>query len=126
MTLDAAEEVAGELPCCCSLSSCDDDNCSYYEGESGGSNGGCIGGAVNENIKIEITHSYQARGKQPQQQQQQKQQLQLRSKQQQQQQLPPKLPKRNVRMSSGEELLIRQQLLRKVSKRWEEEKKETH
>lgn len=120
MSMDAQEE-SNLPPCCCSASSCEEDNCSYYEGECnkkikgneltrrGVGVGGehiktnCCKLTENDHQNIDISHSYQK--------------MQVRNLSYQTQnpgQLVP-TPKRGVRNSSAEEILIRNQLLRKVS-----------
>ncbi|XP_065368627.1 uncharacterized protein LOC135961080 isoform X5 [Calliphora vicina] len=123
ISIDAQEEN-NLPPCCCSVSSCDDDNCSYYEGENnkivesltGGSEIGrrvesdstnrVSGGGDKENKIKEITQTYQKHHTS---------QLQMRNLSYQSQHPSQQQTKRaNVRNSSAEEILIRNQLLRKT------------
>lgn len=130
ISLDVQEENSLP-PCCCSISSCDEDNCSYYEEESKSprlslqanesekvhgqekdstqrsSIGGGSSEKENKNMEV-VNQSFQKL---------QIRNLSYQSQHPTQQQQPT--TKRNVRNSTAEEILIRNQLLRKVSQQKE-------
>ncbi|XP_061402646.1 uncharacterized protein LOC133338494 [Musca vetustissima] len=121
------DEDENDLPCYCSMSSCDDDNCSYYEGQQGDrersdSRQQQQKHPKRDNIKIEISHSsYRHEEKQTQpsanlRHHTNRHQLQLQQQQHQHQQ-PPQLPKRNVRMSTGNQILRKTDVIHELRPR---------
>ncbi|XP_046810056.1 uncharacterized protein LOC111688911 [Lucilia cuprina] len=132
MSIEAQDEN-NLPPCCCSVSSCDDDNCSYYEGDNNSKNVGNelvvrsresdstnrlnegrvsgSGGGAGSDKENKKELNYQKHHTPQQQLQMRNLTYQNQHPTQQQQQT-----KRNVRNSSAEEILIRNKLLRKVSR----------
>ncbi|XP_073846687.1 uncharacterized protein isoform X2 [Musca autumnalis] len=109
------EDGNENLPCYCSMSSCDEDNCSYYEGEAG-DNHNKHPPRKGDNIKIEISHSYREEDKEQTanlRHHPNRHQLQIH----QQQQQPPQLPKRNARMSTGNQLLRKTDVIHELRPR---------
>ncbi|XP_075168522.1 uncharacterized protein LOC142240706 isoform X2 [Haematobia irritans] len=103
---------SNDVPCYCSMSSCDEDNCSYYEGEPG-PNTPKDSSRCKDNIKIEITHSYPEDRSVTKPQYQQLPNLHHHHPSK-QLLIPNAQAKRNSRSSTGEEILMRNQLLRKT------------
>ncbi|XP_019891402.1 rhoGEF domain-containing protein gxcJ isoform X3 [Musca domestica] len=123
-----ADEENEDLPCYCSMSSCDEDNCSYYEGETGNSrrdeNQLQQHQHKGDNIKIEIKNSYRqeeeekqvnANLRNPNTNRHQLQQLQHQSNSS--TATPPQLPKRNARMSTGNQLLRKTDVIHELRPR---------
>ena len=111
-----AQDDSNLPPCCCSVSSCDEDNCSYYETrETHTQNSDKENSTLEEKInrlKSSINDKANKLSYQPQLTKTEELQMRHLSYQSERSQ---QAGKRNTRNSSAEEILIRNHLLRKVS-----------